>query len=170
MDALSPLKRKRIFNPSRKYLLNVSKMALHMPDPLWDAQAELGRRATYEAEIDPRLREMVVVRVAWLQKSDYELFHHRTIALNAGVTPGELAAIEGGDLTLLSADEQALLAYVTEVTENVSPSDQTLAAARACYPDRLLFEVIALIGSYMMTARIAAVGGVENDEEAVTAW
>jgi hypothetical protein len=53
---------------------------------------------------------------------------------------------------------------------NVSPTDETLAAARACYPDSLLFEVIGLIGSYMMTARLAAVGGVENDEEAVAKW
>ncbi len=170
MDDLSEVKRRRIFDPARKYILNVSKMALHMPDALWDAQAELGRRATYECEMDPRLREIVVVRIGWLQKSEYELFHHKTIALNAGVTEAELAALQSEDLSIFSPEERALIAYTSEVTMNVSPSDETLAAARACYPDSLLFEVIGLIGSYMMTARLAAVGGVENDEAAVTNW
>ncbi len=170
MDDLSEVKRRRIFHPSRKYILNVSRMALHMPDALWDAQAELGRRTTYECEMLPRLREIVVVRIGWLQQSEYELFHHHAIALNAGVTEEEIAALQTDDLSIFSKEEQALIAYTSEVTMNVSPSDETLAAARACYPDSLLFEVIGLIGSYMMTARLAAVGGVENDEEAVAKW
>ena len=133
MDDLSEVKRRRIFDPARKYILNVSKMALHMPDALWDAQAELGRRATYECEMDPRLREIVVVRIGWLQKSEYELFHHKTIALNAGVSEAELAALQSEDLSIFSPEERALIAYTSEVTMNVSPSDETLAAARAAW-------------------------------------
>ncbi len=35
LDNLSPVKHERIFDPARKYLLNVTKMSLHVPDALW---------------------------------------------------------------------------------------------------------------------------------------
>jgi alkylhydroperoxidase family enzyme len=46
----------------------------------------------------------------------------------------------------------------------------TLIAAREHFSDRLLFETVVIIGSYMMTARIAAVGGVELEDAPVTSW
>lgn len=170
LDRLSPVKHARIFDPARKVVLNVSKMALHIPDPLWEAMADLGRATIYGTTMDARLREMVIVRVAHLQQSDYELFHHRAIAVNQGVTPAELAALEGGDLGLLAPDERALIDYVSEVVRDVSPCDATLAVARKHFPDSLLFEAIVIIGGYMMTARIAAVGGVEFDPQPVESW
>jgi 4-carboxymuconolactone decarboxylase len=86
------------------------------------------------------------------------------------VTQAEIAALEGGDLDILSTRDRALIDYATEVLTDVSPSDATLAAARSHYPDGVLFDTIVLIGSYMITARIAAVGGVEFDPEPVVRW
>jgi alkylhydroperoxidase family enzyme len=170
LDRLSPVKHARIFDPARKVVLNVSKMALHIPDPLWIAMADLGRATIYGTTMAARLREMIIVRVAHLQQSEYELFHHRVIAANEDVTRAELAALEGGDLNSLASDEKALIDFVSEVVTNVSPSDATLAVARAHYPDSLLFETVVIIGGYMMTARIAAVGGVECDPQPVESW
>jgi 4-carboxymuconolactone decarboxylase len=170
MESLSEVKKQRIFDPSRKVVLNVSLMALHASDALWKAQADLGRATIYEAELDRRLREMAIVRVAWLERSEYELFHHRAIAKTAGVTAEELAAIQGGDLAVLGPQERALMDFVSEVVDEVAPSDATVTAAREYFTDRLLFETVVIIGSYMMTARIAAVGGVELEDAPVTAW
>ena len=168
LDSLSAIKRERAADPTRQ-LLNVSRMAFHATDALWKAQAELGRATIQHAELEPRLREMVIVRVAWLEQSEYELFHHRPIARRAGVSSAELAAIEGGDLSTLGARERALVAFVSEVVDEVAPADPTLAEARNHFSDQLLFETVVIIGSYMMTARIAAVGGVELENEPVSA-
>lgn len=170
LDQLSPVKHARIFDPKRKYVLNVSKMALHVPDALWLAQAELGRVASTSAEIDPRLREIVIIRLAHLMDSEYELFHHRSIARHVGVSDAEIAALEGGDLSLFGPADRAMIDYASEVLLHVSPSDETLAAVRAHFADSTLFEVIAMMGSYMITARVAAVGGVELDAAPVTTW
>jgi hypothetical protein len=34
----------------------------------------------------------------------------------------------------------------------------------------MIFEMVAIIGVYMMTARVAAVGGCEVDGAAVASW
>lgn len=169
LNDLSPEKHARVFDPARKVLLNVSRMALHASDGLWVAQAVLGR-ATIDADIDARLRELVILRVAYLQQSDYELFHHRAIARRLGVTDAELAAVESDDLSALTPAEQVLLHFASEVVLEVSPSDDALNAMRAHYTDRFLFDIVILIGSYMLTARLAAVGGVETEDQPVTGW
>ena len=169
IDDLSPAKHDRIFDPSRNVLLNVSRMALHASDGLWGAQAALGR-ATIDADLDSRLREMVILRVAHLQNSEYELFHHRSIARHLGVGEAEMAAIEGEDHAALSPAERALIAFVSAVVRDVSPDDATLAAMRSHYDDRFLFDIVVVIGSYMLTARLAAVGGVAIEDQPVAGW
>jgi alkylhydroperoxidase family enzyme len=129
----------------------------------------MGRAVVQSTTIDIRLREIVTLRVAFLEKSEYELFHHRSSALGMGMTADEIEALGGEDFSLFSEAEKALIAYTTEMTRNVSPSDATLAAARAHFTDSLLFEVIVIIGVYMTTARMAAMGGVELDTTATPA-
>lgn len=151
-------------------VLNVSRMAMHAPDPLWLLQRRLGRAAIYDTTLDDRLREMLILRVAYLCRSDYELFHHLSIAENLGVTAEQRDAMRSGDFSGLTAQERALADFVTEVVRDVSPSDATLQAARAEFSLTHIFEMVVLIGSYMLTARVAAVGGVEPDADAVTGW
>lgn len=169
IDDLSPAKHARIFDPSRKVLLNVSRMALHASDGLWGAQAALGR-ATIDSDLDPRLREMVILRVAHLQNSEYELFHHRSIARHLGIGDAVLAAIESEDHTALAPQDAALIGFVSAVVRDVSPDDATLAAMRAHYDDRFVFDIVVVVGSYMLTARLAAVGGVAIEDQPVAGW
>lgn len=169
LDNLSQIKHDRIFDPSRKFVLNVSKMTLHIPDALWHPHMLLGR-SIQNGLLEKRLREMVIVRVGHLQKSEYELYHHRSLAANTGISAEHLAALESDDLSSLPENERALIDFVTEVVCDVSPSDATLAAARAAFPDALLFEAVVVIGYYMMTARVIGVSGVDLDASPVTAW
>ena len=168
LDDLSPAKHARVNDPS-KNLLNVSHMALHAQDALWGTQAALGR-ATIDADLDPRLREMAVVHVAWLQTSDYELFHHVPLARRFGVTDAELAAITGGDLSALGPAERALIDFTGQVVRDVSPSDAAVAAMQAHFDTQFLFDIVCVIGSYMLTARLAAVGGVQIEDQPVKSW
>ncbi len=170
MDQLSPLKHDRIFAPGRRYVLNVQKMNLHIPDALWAAQADLGAAAMQAAGFDARTKELVVLRVAVLDKSEYELFHHRGLGLDAGIRQAELDAVEAGDLGAFPPRERALLEFVDEVVRDVSPSDETLARIRKHFSLPEVFAVVTIIGSYMLTSRLAAVGGVEFDEKPVNQW
>jgi 4-carboxymuconolactone decarboxylase len=168
LDTLSPIKQARVADTTRR-LLNVSWMAFHASDGLWSAQAALGR-ATIDADLDKRVREMVILRVAYLQRSDYELFHHRELARNLGVDEATLAVVLSDDLSSLAPSDRALIDFVGAVTLDATPSDTVLAEMRQFFSDRIVFDVVVVIGSYMLTARLAAVGGVAIETEAVTGW
>lgn len=168
-DQLSPLKRAHVYAADRKHFLNVMRMALHASDGLWAAQAALGR-ATIDADLDTRLREMVILRIGYLERSEYELFHHRVLGRTFGVGDAEQTAILSDDTSALAAPDRALIDFVTEVVRQVSPGDAVLAEMRRHFSDRVLFDVLVVIGSYMMTARMLAVGGVMPDAAPVTGW
>jgi len=151
-------------------MLNVVRMSLHTPHGLWEAQRDLAAGSVMKATIDPRLREVLILRVAHLSKSEYELYHHLSIARNLGLSEAVLAALESGDYAALSPQERAIAQFTTEVVEDIAPSDETLAAVRALFSDALVFEMIALIGNYMLTARVVGVSGCGLDGSALAGF
>ncbi len=74
-----------------------------------------------------------------------------------------------GDYSTLPANERALLRFTDEVVKN-APSDEAVAEMLKYFSVPLMFEVTLVIGHYMMTARVAAVGGIENEDTPVTIW
>jgi len=166
---LSELKRAYAAAPDRR-LLNIARMAMHTPDALWQTQLDLATAAVFKTTMDPRLREVLILCVASLSHSEYELHHHRSIARTVGFDAAAIRALERGDFTGLSPEERVVAKFTTEVVQNVGPSDETLAATRALLSDAVIFEMVAIIGVYMMTARVIAVGGCEPDEVAVSTW
>ena len=166
---LSEAKRAFAAAPDRR-MLNVVRMAMHTPDPLWETQRALATAAVDRTTMDPRLREVLILRAANLSHSEYELHHHRSIARTLGFDDAKLAALESGDFSALSPEERVVAQFTTEVVRDVEPSDETLAATRALFSSALIFEMVAIIGVYMMTARVIGVGGCEIDEVAISTW
>src|SRR5437868_9877452 len=120
-------------------------------------------------ELDARLRELVILHVARLSGAEYERVQHVPIALAAGATERELAAVESGDLEsdALGDAERAVLRFTTEVVQDVRASDDALAAVvEAGFSPREIVELVLVIGQYMMVARVAETAGIELDEPA----
>ncbi|QDC39742.1 carboxymuconolactone decarboxylase family protein [Sphingobium fuliginis] len=151
-------------------VLNISRMAMHAPDPFWAPQRALGRAAIFDISITPRQRELIILRVAYLSRSDYEIYHHESIAAALGLTERERQGLESGDFSVFAAEEQCLCDFVSELVSDVSPSDRSLAAMQEYFGLPTLFEILFITCTYMMLARVAAVSGAEIDDEAVTNW
>src|SRR5690606_32536836 len=117
--------------------------------------------------LPPRLRETVVLRVAWLSGSDYELHHHLPLARAAGLTGDEIAALERADYAGLEPLLAAAARFTDEVVVRLSPADETLAALRAVASDQVVVNIVLAIGCYMSIARLVAVTGVEPDASAL---
>ncbi len=166
---LSESKRAYAAAPDRR-LLNIARMAMHTPDPLWETQMALATAAVFKTTMDLRLREVLILRAANLAHCQYELFHHRSIARTMGLDDAAMKALETGDFSALTHEERVVAQFTTEVVRDVGPTDETLAATRALFSDPMIFEMVAIIGVYMMTARVIAVGGVEIDEVPVSTW
>jgi alkylhydroperoxidase family enzyme len=116
-------------------------------------------------ELDPRLRELAILRVARLSDAEYEWVQHVPIALAAGATEEQVAAVDRYDLddASLAGAGRAVLRFTTEVVRDVRASDEALAAVREHLSPRQVVELLLVIGQYMMVARVALTAGIELD-------
>lgn len=147
--------------------LNVVRIGAHASPALFAAQGGLSFAIADPEVLDPRIREVAILRVAQLSNSAYELHHHNPLARAAGLSEAEIAAILAADYAALDATAAAVARFTDEVVTDLSPSDTTLADLRAQVPDRDVVNLILTIGCYMSIARLIATTGIEIDEVAI---
>jgi len=147
--------------------LNVVRICAHASQGLFDAQGQLGRAVANPDALEPRLRETVILRVAYLSNSDYELHHHVPLGRAAGLSEAELAALASGNHGALDPLLAAAARFTDEVVTQLSPSDDTLANLRKLVSDQTVVNIVLTIGCYMSIARLIAVTGIEPDANAL---
>jgi alkylhydroperoxidase family enzyme len=143
--------------------LNVVRICAHASQPLFEAQGMLGRAVAIPEVLEPRLRETVILRVAHLSNSVYELHHHVPLGRSVGLSDAELMAIESGNYRDLDPLLAAAARFTDEVVTRLSPSDETLANLRNVASDQIVMNIVLTIGCYMSIARVVAVSGIEPD-------
>lgn len=100
-----------------------------------------------------RLRELVILRVAWLSGCDYEWGQHAEIALRNGVTKDEVAWIPRAlEADYWSAVERAALKTTDRLMAQEEIDDELWARLSQEFDSAALVELILLIGFYRMTA------------------
>jgi alkylhydroperoxidase family enzyme len=149
--------------------LNVVRMGAHASPPLFEAQGALGYAIAQPEVLEPTLREVVILVVAFLSGSEYELHQHRPLALAAGLSDADIAAIEAGNYDLLDKRLAAVATFTAATVREPSPPDAILEAVRRHVSDRELVNIVLAIGCYMSLARLIAVTGIELDENRLAA-
>ena len=106
-------------------------------------------RAVYQCTIDPRLRELAICRQAHVAHAAYELYQHRFIARNNGVTDAELDAVTDAP-PLDSLDDAAqLVCRVAEQLESTATiADQTFEQLYDRLGVRAATELLFIISFY----------------------
>lgn len=117
--------------------------------------------------IEPRLRELVILRVAACTGSEYEWLQHVRIGRGLGITDAELDAIRGVVERAWPALESDLLAATDELLERHRVSDATWARLAATLTERQLIELVFVVGSYACLAMVFESCGIELDPELV---
>src|SRR5262249_51559523 len=128
--------------------LNVVRICAHASLPLFEAQGQLGRAVADPEVLEPRLRETIILRVAHLSDSEYELHHHIPLARAAGLTEAELVAIAQGSYASLDPLLAAAAHFTDEVVKRLSPQDATLARLRQLASDQMVVNIVLTIGCY----------------------
>jgi 4-carboxymuconolactone decarboxylase len=141
--------------------INVLRMLSHS-GPLLAGFGEFGRRILYSLDLDPVLREMVIVRVGHLCRCAYELAQHERFIAELGVSLAKISALAiGASQESLTCVERAVLAFTDDVVTNVRAGDATLAELQRYLPPRQVVEVIMTAGSYRMLCMLLESTGVE---------
>jgi alkylhydroperoxidase family enzyme len=145
----------RIVAGRRGGLLNVYKLLLHSP-PLAATWLEHVNAVRWKTQLDGRLREIVIIRIAILNRIDYVIQQHvPALALAEGMTMAECDAL--GDWRaseLFSERDRAVLAYTDAMTRDVRVEDAVFAGVRSHFNERDLLELTVLIGTYNMHNRV----------------
>lgn len=126
-----------------------------------------GKHFLMENSLNTRQLEIVILRVSWRVKSEYEWHNHVGYAMNAGISLDEIAAIrdfpEGGSWT----EEEAALMWATdELIDNNVVSDATWATLTKSFDKRQMMDLVFTIGHYVMTSWALSSFGVPVEGEA----
>jgi alkylhydroperoxidase family enzyme len=138
-------------------LANVNLFRVLLRDPgVARVMAAVIKELTLGGALDPRLKELAILRVGWRMGSVYEWSNHVPIARRVGVTDDEILAVrEGPDDTRLDPAARAVLTVVDEALDQHEVAPSTLAAARsALHDDSALMEVLVLPGLYRTIATV----------------
>ena len=149
--------------------LNVFRMMAHAATD-FRPLVQLGTAILGRQKLDPRLRELTILRVATLSRARYEWVQHVPIAEATGATAAEIAALERGevDADCFGPLERAVLRFATEVVRDVRASDAAFADLAARLSPQEVVELILTIGYYMMIARLLETTAVDLDPPAGT--
>jgi alkylhydroperoxidase family enzyme len=145
---------------SRGGLLNIFRAMSHSPEALLRFM-RLGSYLLEDGKVDPKLRELAILRVGWLTRSEYEFSQHIAFGRRVGLTDAQIAGV--GDPTQEPFDERerAVLAYAGELTVAAAASNGAFDAVRGFMDEEQIVELTIVIGFYNMVARV--LNGLEVD-------
>jgi alkylhydroperoxidase family enzyme len=158
----------KIKSGRRGTLLNLYKVLLHAP-ALAQTWLEHNSAVRWRTDIDGRLREIVIIRVALLANVPYAIRQHvPTLALAEGMTQAECDALaDWRRADLFGARERAALAYTDAVTRDVSAPDDVCAELARHFSERQIVELTVLIATYNMQARVMNALAIDLEQKRV---
>jgi alkylhydroperoxidase family enzyme len=120
--------------------------------------------------LEPRLRELAILRVAWLRQAEYEWTQHVLISRSVGVTDAEISRLAGEvDAGDWDPVEACVIRAANELLSCARISDATWAGLFPRLGAKGLIELIHVIGNYDLIAMFMNSTGLqlEADVEAV---
>ncbi|MFT3966367.1 MAG: carboxymuconolactone decarboxylase family protein [Sphingobium sp.] len=134
---------------SKTNVINV--MAQH--PPLGKVYNEWGRHFLMNNSLALRQLELIVLRVAWRVKSEYEWHNHVGYAINCGITLEEIKACQEEPVVFAWAEQdRAVLDAVDDLIDTNRIGDATWAALSRFYNRQQLMDLTFTVGHYVMTS------------------
>jgi alkylhydroperoxidase family enzyme len=116
--------------------------------------------------IGARLRELMILRVAWRTRCTYEWIQHARLAPRCEITLEEIEAIaDGAQADRWTPLERDLLTATDQLIDHYRIDDETWARLAAQLDERQLIEVTFVVGTYTCLAMVFNSLGLELDPE-----
>ncbi len=123
-----------------------------------------GGHLLYASSLAPRERELLILRTAWLMRSDYEWGQHVEIAKRAGMGAAEIARVAAGaEAGGWTEEEAALLRAVDELWADARLSDASWQALSRRLSQAQMMDLVFTVGAYAMLAMALNSFGVPLD-------
>lgn len=153
-----------LYKDKPKRLLNVFRTLGQYPD-LYRRWAPFGTHVLFKSSLSARDREIVILRVGVLCRSDYEFAQHSAIGKEAGLTDDEIARIKiGADAAGWTDFDRVLIRAADELVTEQFISDVTWAALTARYRREQIMDVVFTVGQYVMVSMALNSFGVQMED------
>ena len=157
LQDLTP-EQKRIYDE----IARVRNGVVRGPFPIWLRNPELADRANQlgnvlrmQGKLEKRLFELMVLIVARHWAAQYEWFSHAKSALNSGLSPEIVDAIQNNRRPeSLREDELLVYEIISEIVDTRTLSQPSYERALAALGVDLLIELITAAGFYTMIAMV----------------
>ena len=100
------------------------------------------------------LRELIILRIAVLNRADFEFDAHAPIARREGVSEAKIAAVREPGLAPGFTPREALVLELTDVmTREIEVPDALFDRLKQVYDAKGLVEIVATVAAYNMVSR-----------------
>src|SRR5271163_2434199 len=120
--------------------LNLFRVLLHHPE-LTRRWVVFAGHVLRKQTLPPRERELLILRIGWLNQAEYEWAQHVEIAKREGISAAEIEAVKLGPSGPWGTDDAVLLQAVDELYENSVVSDSTWAALANRYSTAQMIDL-----------------------------
>lgn len=137
--------------PTMMAPLNVFRMLLHHP-PLAKALSDLLSTLLWQAKLDPRLRELVIMRLGWATGSVYEWTQHWRIARQVGMSEAAILGVRDwkSHVNYGPADRAVLAATDETMATGVISAATWAECERHIGGVEQLLELVVAIGNWRL--------------------
>lgn len=148
-DLLNAIKARR---PGGK-LIDIDRVLLKST-PLATGWNELMVRVRQEFLLSLEYRELIMLRVAWLNKAEFEWNVHYPAYLDAGGTAKKAEALRLSSAPHIFNDTETLFIQLTDQsTRNVVVEENVIGALKSLLGEKETVEAVATVAAYNMVSR-----------------
>ena len=148
-------------------LTNGQRISLHLTRDVRDGVSALAGALLRHGALSAQHREMIIVRVGYVEGSVYEIVQHRSLAKSLGVPDEKLDALACREPSGLDAAESALVAFIDQQLEQSRVSDESLALVRQYFTETQIVEAIVVTGNWWMLSRLVDTAGAPLEERRI---
>ncbi len=145
--------------------LGILGLFAHHPE-LTHAYNVFNGHVLFASTVEPRERELLVLRTAAVRGAQYEWAQHLVQGADAGLTADEVArVIVGPEAPGWDDLDRALLVAVDELIADARIGDATWATLAASLDTRQIMDAIFTVGAYDLLAMFMLTAGIELDDD-----
>ena len=133
-------------------ILNIFRALSHSPEAMRRFM-KLGSYFLEDGKLDPKLRELAILRAGFLCRSPYEFSQHISFGRRVGLSDSQIRGIAAPNSALFEPHEMAVLTYAGELTSDANVSDATYAAVASFLNPEEILELTLVTGYYNMVSR-----------------
>ena len=120
-----------------------------------DIAQQFGASMRFNQSMPRKLNEMAIIITARYWTAQYEWYAHKRAALQAGLDPAIVDAIQHGRRpAAMQKDEDAVYTFCTELLNTKHVSDATFAAAKNAVGEKGVVDLMGVMSWYQMVSML----------------